>query len=147
MLRVVISLGILFSSLSAAGKSELRVGEAAAQVLRVGGQYRVSQIEKIQENDFRIKFTSEPLTGKNDHLVLHSDHVHLSLQEGQVLRLSAEVLSDKAQELEVTQVLLFFPSDQGVTPIWLLSSQHTSADFHGARWLDMHAPQSDYLIL
>jgi len=117
------------------------------KVERVGGQFRLVSIERLGEKDFRIKFESEPKTGKHDYLVLRSDHLHLAMQEGQVLRLSAEVIRDRGSELEVTQVLLFLPSGQGTVPIWLLSSQHVPQEFRGARWLDMHAPQADYLIL
>jgi hypothetical protein len=118
-----------------------------AQVERIGGLFKITRIEKLGDKDFRIKFESEPKTGKHDKLVLRSDHVHLAMQEGQVLRLSAEVLRDKSSELEVTQVLLFLPGEHGTAPIWLLSSDHPNRDFRGARWLDMHAPQADYTIL
>ncbi len=118
-----------------------------AKVERIGGQFRIVSIEHLGEKDFRIKFESEPKTGKHDYLVLRSDHLHLAMQEGQVLRLSAEVIRDRGSELEVTQVLLFLPSGQGTVPIWLLSSQHVPQEFRGARWLEMHAPQADYLIL
>lgn len=118
-----------------------------AKVERIGGLFKITRIEKLGDKDFRIKFESEPKTGKHDKLVLRSDHVHLAMQEGQVLRLSAEVLRDTSSELEVTQVLLFLPSDHGTAPIWLLSSDHPNRDFRGARWLDMHAPQADYTIL
>jgi hypothetical protein len=118
-----------------------------AKVERIGGLFKITSIEKLGNKDFRIKFESETKTGKHDKLVLRSDHVHLAMQEGQVLRLSAEVLRDTSAELEVTQVLLFLPGEQGTAPIWLLSSDHPTREFRGARWLDMHAPQADYTIL
>ncbi len=118
-----------------------------AKIEKIGGLFRIMSIERLGDQDFRIKFESEVKTGKHDKLVLRSDHVHLAMQEGQVLRLSAEVIRDAGSELEVTQVLLFLPNDYGTTPIWLLSSQHPTQEFRGARWLDMHAPQADFLIL
>lgn len=123
------------------------LADPLAQVERIGGLFRIARIEKLGDRDFRIKFESESKTGKNDNLTLRSDHVHLAMQEGQVLRLSAEVLRDTTSELEVTQVLLFLPGEHGSAPIWLLSSDHPNRDFRGARWLDMHAPQADYTIL
>lgn len=147
MLRLVLSLGMALGFFSGVGISETKSIKASAKVLRIGGQYRITHIDKLGTDNFRIRFQSEPLTGKHDHLVLISDHVHFSLEEGQVLRLSAEVMEEKATELEVTQVLLFLPNDHGFTPVWLLSSQFVTRDFHGARWLEMHAPQSDFLIL
>lgn len=115
---------------------------------RIGGTYRIVRLNKLGDADFQIHFESVPLTGRFDRLVLRSDHVHMSIQEGQVLRLSAEVLSSEKPEVEVTQVLLFLShSDYGTTPVWLLSSQHVTKDFRGSRWLDMHAPQADFQIL
>lgn len=115
---------------------------------RIGGTYRVSRLEKLGDADFLIHFESVPLTGRYDHLVLRSDHIHMSIQEGQSLRLSAEVVSSKKPEVEVTQVLLFLSNaEYGTTPVWLLSSQHATRDFRGSRWLDMHAPQADFQIL
>jgi hypothetical protein len=123
------------------------VADPLAKVERIGGLFRIARIEKLGDKDFRIKFESESKTGKNDNLTLRSDHIHLAMQEGQVLRLSAEVLRDTTSELEVTQVLLFLPGEHGSAPIWLLSTDHPSRDFRGARWLDMHAPQADFTIL
>lgn len=137
----VLSLFIAFLPL------ERVLADPLAKLEKVGGLFRIASIQRLGDKDFRIKFESERKTGKGDVLVLRSDHVHLAMQEGQVLRLSAEVVRDGSSELEVTQVLMFLPSDQGATPIWLLSTQHTTHDFRGARWLEMHAPQADYTIL
>jgi hypothetical protein len=118
------------------------------QLLRIGGQYRIQKIEKLGDQDFRITFQGEPATGRYDTLVLRSDHIHVGVQEGQVLRLTAEVIKDRGPVLEVTQVLLFLNHrEYGSTPVWLLSKNHVTRDFRGARWLEMHAPQADFLIL
>ena len=136
---------VLLSSLPVTYAEEAREG---AQLLRVGGQYRIQKIEKLGDEDFRITFQSEAPSGRADTLVLRSDHIHVAVQEGLSLRLTAEVVKDQGPILEVTQVLLFLNHrDYGTTPVWLLSKQHVTRDFRGARWLEMHAPQADFLIL
>ncbi len=119
------------------------------KLLRIGGTYKVVKLQKRADSEFEIHFESAPPSGRYDRLVLHSDHIHMGLQEGQTLRLSAEVLKSSADELEVTQVLLFLSNPEyGTTPVWMLSSQHASGqELRASRWLDMHAPQADYIIL
>ena len=142
-MRWLIGIWILFYSMG------LRAEGSEPKLQRVGGRYKIASIEKLDEANFRIRFTSQTETGRFDQLILKSDHIHLSMQEGQVVRLSAEVIdAPKGQEVEVTQVLLFLSNPEyGTTPVWLLSSQHPTREFRGSRWLDMHAPQADFLIL
>lgn len=138
-MRLLLGLWLVFSGFTL---------HAESKVERIGGNFKIERIEKLSDADFRISFVSQVETGRFDRLTLRSDHVHLSMQEGQVIRLSAEVLKTASgKEVEVTQVLLFLShSEYGTTPVWLLSSQHPTRDFRGSRWLDMHAPQADFLI-
>ncbi len=142
-MRWFIGLWLLLSSFAAFA------ADSTAQLERVGGRYKILSIKKVGEADFKIRFQSERRTGHFDELMLQSDHIHISMQEGQVVRLSAEVIkAPQGGEVEVTQVLLFLSHPEyGTTPVWLLSSQHPTRDFRGSRWLDMHAPQADFFIL
>ncbi|MFY7929796.1 MAG: hypothetical protein ACOVS5_13070 [Oligoflexus sp.] len=138
----------LFLSPLLLAQTEERGSSEKGQLIRIGGQYRIQKIEKLGDQDFQITFQGEPATGRYDALVLRSDHIHVGVQEGQVLRLTAEVIKDSGPALEVTQVLLFLNHrEYGSTPVWLLSKNHITRDFRGARWLEMHAPQADFLIL
>lgn len=130
------------------GLCSLNLFAAETAVKRIGGDFKITSIERVAEGDFRIRFVSQGDPKKKDRLLLQSDHIHLSMQEGQVVRLSAEVLSqDVSGEFEVAQVLLFLSNKEyGTTPVWLLSSRHLTRDFRGSRWLDMHAPQADFQI-
>ncbi len=117
------------------------------QAERVSGLYKVAAIEKKVENEYLIHFAAEAKDGVHDLLVLSSEGLNVKIQEGQVLKLAAEVIKSHAKEQEITQVLLFMPSqDYGLTPIWMLSKNFETREIRGARWLEMHAPQADYQV-
>lgn len=116
------------------------------QALKVGGMYVVKNINQVAEKYFVIEFESQEKSGRFDILKLESDHVHFSVREGQSLRLSAEVLTEKGNIAEVSQVLLFLPHIQGFTPIWMLSRKADGGDLRGSKYIEMHSPQSDYVV-
>ena len=116
------------------------------EILRVGGDYRVASIEQMDSGSFRVEFRADQLTGSFDVLVLETDQVNFAVREDEVIRISAEVLSVQGEIAEVAQVLLFLPSPQGYLPIWLLSRKGSAFDLRGSRYLEMHAPASDYQI-
>jgi hypothetical protein len=122
--------------------------EKAPTYQRVGGLYRVESIQKQKDNSFQVVFESVQKTKKHNKLVLATDHVHLDLEQGYELRLSAEILSEKADVSEVSQVLLFLPKkDLGShIPVWLLSNRVPQNELRGARYLEMHSPASDYTV-
>lgn len=114
---------------------------------RVSGLYKVSRIEKNRGNEYVIHFEAESKDGVHDLLVLKSDGLNVNIEEGQVLKLSAEVLKSSKKEQEITQVLVFLPSNEyGLSPVWLLSKTHETREMRGARYLEMHAPGSDYQV-
>lgn len=120
---------------------------SSAQLERVGGNYAVHSIEKLNDRSFRIEFRhQEADEGPYRSLFLISDHVHLGLEEGMVLRLSGEVKGRSGGEVELTQVLLFLPTDYGKTPVWMLSKKSVSKSLKGARFLEMHAPGADFYL-
>ena len=116
------------------------------KILKVGGNFEVSSIDLVDSGTFRVEFTAQKATGRLDTLVLETDHVHFSIKEGQVIRLSAEVLSENNDTAEIAQVLLFLPSAQGPTPVWMLSKKGSQYDLRAAKYLDMHAPVNDYVV-
>ena len=118
-----------------------------SQVKRVGGDYIVSSIESLDSDKVRITFRSAQSTGSYDQLVLVSDHVHMGIQESDRLRISAEVVEAKPNGISVvSQVLVFLPSRQGPTPVWMLSKTHPPSNLSGAKLLEMHAPSADYQV-
>lgn len=116
-------------------------------VAKIGGVYKVTKIQKKGGDHFVVEFTSTQKTGKFDVLVLESDHLHVAVEEGKELRLSAEVLKEGKKRTEVAQVLVFLPHGATHVPVWLLSRNAPNRDLRGSRYIEMHAPTSDYLIL
>ena len=94
-----------------------------------------------------IEFKAEHPTGHFDVLKLESDHVHVAVKVGQNLRLSAEILSQSGAGAEVSQVVLFLPAPEGHVPVWLLSNKAPPGDLRATRYLEMHSPLNDYMIM
>ncbi len=113
---------------------------------RVGGNYIVSAIERKSDNIFTIVFESEVKTGRFDTLVLESDHVHVGVELGAKLRISAEILHDQGIRAEVSQILLFLPAGASHVPVWMISRKAHQGPLKGAKYLEMHAPTSDYTV-
>lgn len=145
-MRLILSLLslLLVTPAFAAGKQRPEVQDVAA---KVGGNYKVSRIERLGPDHFVIEFTSTVKSGKHDLLVLESDHVNVAVTKGMELRLSAEVLREKKGATEVSQVLLFLPKSDTHVPVWLLSRHAKHQELRGSRYLEMHAPTSDFMVL
>jgi hypothetical protein len=106
--------------------------EATDKNPKVGGEYIVESLNQNDKGFFVIKFKSV-VPGKYERLILESDHVHFALEVGQKIRLSAEVLSERGNTAEVSQVLLFLPHIQGVSPVWLLSRKDNLNDLRSSK--------------
>ena len=109
-------------------------------LLKVGGDFFIKSIE-IRKGSYDVTFAS--VDGGKD-LILHTDHVHAGLQKGSKIRLSAEVMGEGAV-LEVNQVMIILPIPEGVKPVWMLSKNFKGGDAP-SRYLEMHDPQSDYVL-
>jgi hypothetical protein len=118
-----------------------------AQVLRVGGTYKVTEINELKDGAYEILFESTEKSGRFDQLRLESDHIHVAVELGSVLRLSAEILKDGGVKADVAQMVLFLPNPKGATPVWMLSNKATSHDLRATKYLDMHVPLNDYSVL
>lgn len=124
-------------------------GQEVAEELRVGGDYRVESISRSGSGGFEIIFTAQEPSGRFDRLIFRTDHVHLGIENGQVLRISADInRTANPAEAEIAQLVLFLKSPEGPTPVWMLSRDLAPAA--GAErlkgYLKMHAPQSDFMV-
>ncbi|MEZ4742550.1 MAG: hypothetical protein R3B45_08895 [Bdellovibrionota bacterium] len=113
---------------------------------RVGGNYVVREINRT-DNSVVVVFESVVKNGHADLIRLESDHIHIGIEEGQTLRISAEVSSSTDKEVDASQVLLFIPQAEGSVPVWLLSKEGRKKSLQGSSYLEMHDPRSDYAIL
>jgi hypothetical protein len=118
----------------------------SVKIERIGGEFEVTNIESIKDNYFRVTFVS---TGENPRfktLVLESSHVHVRVQKGSILRLSADVEATSGTTARVDQVVLFFPGRVGKTPVWMVSRQGSRFNSPPGKLIEMHAPSTDYQI-
>ena len=120
---------------------------AFAEPLRIGGDYKVSAVDRAKGGAFIVEFKSIAPNGKYDVLRLESDHVHVAVKVGQQIRLSAEILSETGATAEVSQMVIFLPSVQGHVPVWLLSNKAPASEHPSSKYLEMHNPLNDYVIM
>jgi hypothetical protein len=120
---------------------------AHAEPVRIGGDYKVTAIDRLKDGAFVIEFKSTAPSGKFDVLHLESDHVHVAVKVGQQIRLSAEILAEKGSTAEVSQMVIFLPSVQGHVPVWLLSNKAPANEHPSSKYLEMHNPLNDYIIM
>lgn len=150
MIRHFISIATLVIFLNpqlARAEDEAPAKNAANQLIRVGGNYTVFDIRRTDKGTFQIEFHAEQPSGKYGVITLESDHVHVAVTKGQKLRISAEIGKVSEGVAEATQVLVFVPNIRGPMPVWLLSSRSKGLDLRGSKYLEMHAPLSDYNVL
>jgi len=121
--------------------------KAPPSTTRIGGTYEVSDIKKRPDNTFAISFQSTTPSGRYDTLYLESDHVHMGLEVGSKLRISAQILEDRGREAEIAQILIFVPKGTTHVPVWLLSKKAPHLDLKSSKYLEMHAPTSDYTVM
>lgn len=119
----------------------------STKLVRVGGEFKVKSIQKTKDHSFVVTFASTDSQAKVQEIKLESTYLHVSVEEGKVLRLSAEVATQQGRVVEAKQILLFLPTASSYLPVWLLSrSAPALSDLKGAKYIDMHAPQSDFLL-
>lgn len=118
-----------------------------AQVQKVSGDYRLYQMKALSHGMFKLSFVAKTKSGSFDRLELVSDHIHFGVKKGAVLRIAGEVAHVREDGVaELSQVMVLLPSREGKTPIWMLSKKFRSQGLHGSRYLEMHAPNADYLV-
>ncbi len=114
-------------------------------VERIGGNFTVTKISKLSRGGFSVDFKAAEGTPKISRLHLESDHINAGLQEGDTLRLSADVVSIKDNTAEIGQVVVFLPGRSGPTPVWMMSKRASKMD-PPAKLIEMHAPSTDYAV-
>lgn len=116
-----------------------------SNVERIGGNFTVTKIKKLPSGGFSVDFKSAAGTPKISRLHLESDHINAGLQEGNTLRLSADVISVKGDLAEIGQVVVFLPGRVGPTPVWMMSKRASKLE-PPAKLIEMHAPSTDYAV-
>lgn len=127
--------------------SFLQGEEKSSFPVRIMGTYAINSVEKLAPKYFRIEFKSLHKTGQFDTLKLDADHVHLSLSEGSIMELRGEIIGLSDGVAELSQALVSIRLADRAVPVWLLSRHYLGRELRSARFLEMHAPTSDYLVL
>ena len=139
MKRVIISLFLVFFSFPI-------MGAETSKIERIGGNFRVEKISKLESGVFVVEFSAAEGDPKFKHLRLESDNINAALVEGATLRLSADVTRVRDRTAEVAQIVVFIPGPVGQhTPVWMLSRKAPRLD-PPAKLLDLHAPVTDFAI-
>jgi hypothetical protein len=112
---------------------------------RIGGNFTVTKIKRLPDGGFTVDFKASEGPSKIKRLHLESDHINVGLSEGQMIRLSADVLAHNGETAEISQVVVFIAGPSGPTPAWMLSKKATGLT-PPARLIEMHAPSTDYTI-
>ena len=97
---------LMLASLSLLGTQN----NASAKLVRVGGEFRVKSIQKTKDRGFVITFASTDSKAQVQEITLESTYLHVSVEEGKALRLSAEVTAQQGRVVTARQILLFLPT-------------------------------------
>jgi hypothetical protein len=147
ILASVYLLGFVDSPLMAVESRAAGVSSSNEVAAKVGGDYKVARVERDANGVFHIEFRASRPTGRFDLLRLESDHLHVGVKLGQTMRLSAEILSESGAAAEVSQVVMFLPGRSGRVPVWLLSRKAMGRDLRAVRYLEMHVPANDFVVM
>lgn len=144
MIKVLLGMAVVFLGLVRPGLAEEH------QVNRVKGLYKIAKITKFSERDFLTVFAYAGEVSASDDrpqdILLRTNHMHLALQEGETFEIAAEVAKKSKQGILAAQVMVNIETPTSKVPVWLLSSQYGTNDLRGARYIDMHAPVSDFMV-
>lgn len=145
-LFIFLNLVMAATSFRAFSQTETKSKAENPKYERVGGTFLVSDIKKLSDGSFRVVFKATSEKPLLKELILESTHVHMSVNVGQELRLSADVLDQVNGIAKVGQMVLFMPGRNGPTPVWLLS-KNFKAEAPPAKLIEMHAPSTDFQVL
>lgn len=142
---VLAILSVSVSSNHVLAQTQVEVKNPKNSFIKVQGTFEVFKIEKISEEQVNIWFKGASQNGKQETMVLKSDHLNENLKEGKKYRLTAETIKIKEGISSILKALVFFPNGATTIPIWMLSKE-SGLNLGLEKYLLMHAPSSDYII-
>ena len=111
---------------------------AKPQPQQVSGVYQVLEVQKQGESYWTVFKNTQGEDAPT--LVIKSASHPVSLQVNGVYELQAEVLRSSKTLMEAGQILLFFPTPQGKTPVFLLSTEQKTVSLNNVPLLRLHHP-------
>lgn len=129
---------------------------AARQIIK--GKFKLAKILLEQDSKRQLWFEGRTAHGKALSLVLVSRYTHPDLRQGRSYQLAAEVGAKRPDYLLLNKALVFFPGSNGTSgsggssgggttiPVWIMAD-HANLSLDVEKYLKMHAPTSDYLVM
>lgn len=112
---------------------------------KIRGSYAISSIEQKGPSEYLVRFVPEkPSDGPI--LSLKTSNLHSRLKAGVSLDLVADLVKSTGGEAEASQVMVMFKVAGARVPVWLISKDYGPRNLRGDRYLDMHAPTTDFLV-
>lgn len=112
----------------------------------IKGKFTLDKILLEQDSKRQLWFKGRTARGKPLSLVLVSRYTHPKLRQGQSFQLAAEVGAMRKDYYLLNKALVYFSGGGTTIPVWILSD-HASLSLDVEKYLKMHAPSSDYIVL
>lgn len=112
----------------------------------IKGKFKLESILTEKDNKKQLWFKGRTAHGKPLSLVLVSRYTHPRLRAGESYQLAAEVGATKKDYHVLNKALVYFSGGGTTIPVWIMAD-HASLSLDVEKYLKMHAPSSDYLVL
>lgn len=116
----------------------------ARQIIK--GKFTLDKILTEDGGKRQLWFSGRTAHGKPQSLVLVSRTQHPELRSGQSYQLAAEVGATTDDYYVLNKALVYFNAHGTTIPVWIMA-EHASLTLDLEKYLKMHAPSSDYLVL
>lgn len=116
----------------------------ARQIIK--GKFTLAKILREDSGKRQLWFSGRTAHGQPQSLVLVSRTQHPELRSGQSYQLAAEVGATTDDYYVLNKALVYFNAHGTTIPVWIMA-EHASLTLDLEKYLKMHAPSSDYLVL
>lgn len=112
----------------------------------IKGKFKLDKILVERGGKRQLWFAGRTAHGAPLSLVLVSRYTHPNLRQGDSYQLAAEVGETKQDYYLLNKALVYFSGGGTTIPVWIMAD-HASLSLDVEKYLKMHAPSSDYLVL
>ncbi|NRA64350.1 MAG: hypothetical protein HRU19_07690 [Pseudobacteriovorax sp.] len=120
---------------------------AVAKSNEVQGTYRFEVQERANDNSVVVKLRVEGSSKSPENLLFISQHIHPSVATGVVKKIYGTLTGQSSSEgLHLSQLMIWVQTQEGRSPVWMVSSEYPPKRISGSKYLKMHSPGSDYRI-
>lgn len=112
----------------------------------ITGAYTVSELAKTETGEFKLTLSAVEPSGTFDELTITSKDVHFGVKVNQTLRIAGEYVGSPGKKNELSQVLVYLPTQKRSTPVWIMSSRYPRQEKSARKLIELHAPATDYQV-